>query len=180
MEARCPDILGEVEVVAGERTTQVVLFVAAQGDEIFEVRGDALIGTLASRIWTHPVMDLWTTIQAQDHIFEMLVDELGFFFIQQNTIGRHGQAQNFAALLAPLLTVIDQFNHDRPVQERFTAKKSMSRLRRGPEASIRNQLPCARFRHRAWCDAQCQNHPCWQSNIRSAGCSHGRYADTSI
>ena len=44
------------------------------------------------------------------------------FLIQQNTIGRDGQA-NITARRRPLLTVIHQGRDDRPIHQRFAAEK---------------------------------------------------------
>ena len=70
------DVVGEIQVVPCERAPDIVSLLVSAVRQLLELGNDQVIAAFAVPERTHIVVDLFTPIQAENHIVHLLVDEI--------------------------------------------------------------------------------------------------------
>lgn len=116
-------VFREVEVVACERSAQVVVVEAPRCDGAFHVAYDGVVTSFAAYHRAHIVMDFFSSVEAQDKADVLVVEELFDLFGETETVRREREFENFARFGLSLVNVFGDGAYRFHVHERFAAEE---------------------------------------------------------
>ena len=116
-------ILGEVQIFSCKCSPYVILLLIPALGQLLELRHDQVIASLSVPEWAHTVVDLFSSVQAQDHIVHLPVDELLHLIVEQYAVRREGKAEMLVMKLLLLPSICHQVFYHLPVHERFAAEE---------------------------------------------------------
>ena len=93
------DVLGEIPVVTGEGTTQVVVLVTTSSHQLLELGENYIVAALAVDGGAHVVVDLRAAIQREHGVGHVLVDVIDGLIVQQDAVGGDGEPEVLVVLL---------------------------------------------------------------------------------
>ena len=70
------NVLGEIQIIVGERTTHIIIHLVSALRYLLELRNNDVIAALSATERTHLVVDLFTSIDTQHDITHFLIHEL--------------------------------------------------------------------------------------------------------
>ena len=117
------DVLEEIRVRVREGAAHVVVFPAARRDEFLEFRHDFLPASVACVIDAVAVVDLLSSVEAQNNVAHLAVREVDHVVVDQHAVRRQCEAEVLAGLLLAAARVGDEFLDDVEVHQRLAAEE---------------------------------------------------------
>src|SRR5699024_2752436 len=84
------DVVGEVLVVFGEGSTDIVLPVATFLNQLLELGQDDVVAAASVHAEAHAVVDLFSAVEREDDVVHFLIDVVDLVVGQQHTVGGDG------------------------------------------------------------------------------------------
>ena len=117
------DVGTEVEVVACERTAQVVVVEVARCNGAFHVAYDRVVASFAVYHRTHIVMDFFSSVEAEDEADVFVIEEFFDLFRKSKTVRRERELEDLACFGFSLMNVFGDGAYRFHVHERFAAEE---------------------------------------------------------
>ena len=116
-------ILCKIQIIPGKGSPYLIPLLITAVSKFPELGHHQIVASLSVPEGTHPVMNLFSSIQAQYHISHLFVAEFHDLIIEQHTIGGQRKTEIFIVNLLLLSSVFYQILYHLPVHQRLTAKE---------------------------------------------------------
>ena len=116
-------VVGKVHSVVCERTANVVILAAALFNETLEIGHDGIVAALARVVFAEMVVDFLASVKAEHDVVHFLIQEVDDFIVDQNAVGREGEAEVLVVLLFNASCVSNELLDDVPVHEGLAAEE---------------------------------------------------------
>ena len=119
----CEDVVREVGIEMSEGAAHVVVLPAAGLHQFLEFRDDPLPAAVAGIVDAGAVVDLFASVEAQDHVRHLFVAVVDDVVVDEHAVRRDREAEVFPRLLLDGPAVIDGLFDDIPVHEGLAAEE---------------------------------------------------------
>ena len=116
-------ILRKIQVIPRKSPSHIIIHLLSALSQLLKLRNDLLIAALSSPVGTHPVVDFFSPVDAENYIAHFFIDKFHNFFVQKNAVGRQRKAEFFMKSLLQAPSVCHQILYHLPVHQRLPAEK---------------------------------------------------------
>ena len=123
------NVFGEVLVLIGEGTADVVLLIASSGNQLLVLGENNIVAALTVSEDAEVVVDLLATVDGEDDVGHFAVDEIDFFVVQQQAVGSYSEAEFFIILSLTGACVLHDLLDNAEIHKWLTAEEVQFQVR---------------------------------------------------
>ena len=107
----------------GIGSADIIVVLIAGAGQLLKGRKDGVVGSAILMGFAHPIVDHFSSVQADDHVAHLAIGKLNDFIGKKQTVGCKGKAEFFSAAFFPGTAVSHELFDHVKIQQRFPSEK---------------------------------------------------------